>query len=130
MSTFEAFALLIDGGRTIARNAGGDRGGPSSLAGPSRKTPPGGRAAPEKTLADLRNLWVNGVNGAPNGVNCGVNGRRLSAISHTAISSAGASDKGRVSYRTLLLTSRRSRPPQRRSCCRPFNQGGGRGVGR
>jgi hypothetical protein len=65
MSAFEALAQI--GGRAGVRDASGDRRGA-----------PCGRAAPEKTLVDLRNFWVNGVNSGINGVNGrtgGVNGR-------------------------------------------------------
>jgi hypothetical protein len=91
MSTFEAFTLLIGGGRTVAGDAGGGHGGLPSPAGPSRKAPPGGRAAPEKAPSDLRIFWVNGanrgingVNGGADGVNGGINGRPPGATSKTA----------------------------------------------
>jgi hypothetical protein len=137
MSTFEAFALLIGGGPTVARDAGGGHGEPSSPAGPSRKAPPGGRAAPEKAPADLGIFWVNGVNGGINGVNGGadgvnggINGRPPGATSKTASDLIRERDQASVSWRIQIFTGARPRPTHRMARCRACYESGGTCVGR
>jgi hypothetical protein len=137
MSTFEAFALRIDGGRTAAREAGGDHIGRSSPAGPSRQAPLCGRAAPEKTPADLGIFWVNGVNSGINGVNGGadgtnggVNGRRPSARHASASDLVRDCDQASACFRMQIFASA-GRPPGRRTAgCRNYGKSGGTCVGR
>jgi hypothetical protein len=128
--SIKTLALQIRGERTVARDAGRDRGRPSSAAGPSHKACPGGRAAPEKAAADLKNFWVNGINGRTDAVNGGVNGRRPSARSKTASGLVREWGQVSVSRRTQTFSGARSWPACRTAGCLDCRETGGTYVGR
>jgi hypothetical protein len=129
MSAFKAFAQIR--GRAGVRDAGGDPNRSPSAAGPSSEGPPCGRAAPEKAPVDLRNFWVNGINGRPDGVNGraqGINGRRPSG-SCAAFAVPGDNGRASMSFRKLMFASAGRQLGQRMASCRSCGKSGGTCVG-